>query len=280
MRPGVTERASPCHGSGMADSGGDDLRDFHRRWGTLGLPLRPCAGVAASISALLPLDPRPVLLLGVTPELAAIERPMIALDWSERMRSLAWPGDDARRRAILVDWKALPIAPGAACAAIGDGSLTMLRYPYETSAVLDRLATALPGGRAVLRCFATPEPPEALEDVRAAAFAGGIGFHAFKLRFNMAVARADSGVNVTSERLHDMFEALFPDRQALAQGSGWSLDTIAEIDAYRGSGYIHSYPSRTELEAVASGPGRIIRFAPSGDYPLAERCPLLIVDFA
>lgn len=221
-----------------------------------------------------------MLLLGVTPELAAIPRRIIALDWSERMRGLAWPGDDSRRRAILADWKALPIAYGAAGGAIGDGSLTMLRYPHETARVLDELARTLPGGRAVLRCFATPEPFESVEAVCADARAGGLGFHAFKLRFNMASARLDGGPNVTSERLFELFEHAFPDRRALSRASGWSLATIAEIDAYRGSGYMHSYPSIAELEAVARGPGRSVRFAPSGDYPLAERCPLMIVDFA
>ena len=264
----------------VVEDGVQGLRDFHRRWRTLQPPLRPHTDVVASVEALLPADPRPVLLLGVTPELAAIGRRMLALDWSERMRALAWPGDDERRRALLADWKALPIAREAACAAIGDGSLTMLRYPLETGRVLDQLAAVLAGGRAIIRCFATPEPAESIEAVRAAALAGGLGFHAFKLRFNMAVAREDGGVNVTSDRLFERFEALFPDRAALSRASGWSPATIAEMDAYRGSPYVHSYPSRSELLAVASAPGRGIRFAPSGGYPLAERCPLMVIDFA
>lgn len=255
-------------------------RDFHCRWPTLKPPLRPDANVARAISALLPDGDAPVLLLGVTPELAGLARRTIAVDWSAAMLALAWPGDGPTRRAVLGDWRRLPIAEHAVGAAIGDGSISMLRFPDETRLLFDQLRLAVaPGGRAIIRCFATPEPAETLAAVKAAALAGGLAFHAFKQRLNMAAAAAAGDCNISSEALFATFERLFPDRAALARASGWSRAAIAEIDAYRGSGYNHCYPGRRALLDVVPGWMRAARFVETSGYPLAERCPLLALDF-
>ena len=255
-------------------------RDFHCRWPTLKPPLRPHARVAEAVAALLPDSDAPVLLLGVTPELAVLRSPLIAVDWSARMIALAWPGDTNGRRVVQADWRALPLAGHSVAAAIGDGCITMLRYPNDVRLLFDqlRLVTA-PGGRAVIRCFATPEPPETLAEVREAALSGRCSFHAFKQRLNMATAYESGEINVASETLFDAFERLFPDRAALARASGWSLDQIAEIDAYHGSCYIHCYPSRGQLLAVIPDWMRGASFVETDGYPLAERCPLLVLDF-
>ena len=60
------------------------------------------------MAKLLPDGDEPVLLLGVTPELAVIPRRTVAVDWSERMIAVAWPGDCDSRHAVLGDWRALP----------------------------------------------------------------------------------------------------------------------------------------------------------------------------
>lgn len=255
-------------------------RDFHCRWPTLKPPLRPHASVAAAVARLLPDSDAPVLLLGVTPELAAVAERTIAVDWSAEMIALAWPGDSDVRRAVLGDWRALPLAENSVAAAIGDGSITMLRYPDDTRRLFDQLRLAIAsGGRAVIRCFATPEPCESLAEVRDAAWSGTLGFHAFKQRLNMAAARENGDVNIASEALFKTFERLFPDRAALSRASGWSLGEIAEIDAYRGSGYVHCYPSRSELLAVVPDWMNAAGFVETENYPLAERCPLLVLDF-
>ena len=255
-------------------------RDFHCRWPTLKPPLRPHPNVARKVAALLPRTDDPVLLLGVTPELASIAGRTIAVDWSARMIALAWPGDNGTRRALLGDWRRLPLAEGAVAAAIGDGSITMLRFPEDMLLLIDQLRMVIvPGGRAVIRCFATPEPAETLAEVREAALSGGIGFHAFKQRLNMATAHEGGDVNVSSEALHTSFERLFPDRHQLARASGWSLEAIAEIDAYRGSAYLHCYPSRSQLLRVVPSWMRAAAFVETDGYPLAERCPLLVLDF-
>jgi SAM-dependent methyltransferase len=258
-----------------------DHRDFHRRWVTLKPPLRPHATVAAAIRALLPAYDAevPVLLLGVTPELAAVPEHVIAVDWSARMVAVAWPGDSDARKAVLGDWRRLPLAKASVAAAIGDGCFTMLRYPDEQPLLLEQLRVAVrPAGRAIIRCFATPEPGETVAEVCADALAGGLGFHSFKLRFNMAVALESGHANVRSEQLFERFQAAFPDRAALSAATGWSLAAIGEIDAYAGSEYIHCYPSRRQMMELVPG-WASARFVETDGYPLAERCPLLVVEF-
>lgn len=262
----------------------DDLRDFHRRWATIRPPLRPDAGIAAVVAALLDAvgardDARPTLLLGVTPELAAVPRRLVAVDWSRAMIDAAWPGDASQRHVVIGDWKRMPLADASVAAAIGDGVLSMLSLPTEQPLLFAQLRRVVqPGGRTIVRCFATPDPCEDVVAVRDAAFAGGLDFHAFKQRFNMAVSVADRQPNISSARLFDRFEAVFPDRVALSRASGWSPATIAEIDAYRGSRYVHCYPSRATLLSLVPGWARDALFVETAGYPLAERCPLLVVD--
>jgi SAM-dependent methyltransferase len=257
-----------------------DHRDFHRRWATLQPPLRPHANVVAAIAELLPPGDETVLLLGVTPELAVVPARTIGVDWSEKMVALAWPGDTPHRKGVLGDWRRLPLAEASVAAAIGDGCLTMLHYPDEQRLLIDQLRVVLArGGRLVLRCFATPEQGESLADVREAALSGTVGFHAFKQRFNMAAALEAGVMNIQSDRLFRMFEELFPDREHLSRASGWSVQAIAEIDAYRGSEYVHCYPSRSQLMALVPGWMAGARFVETLGYPLAERCPLLVLDF-
>jgi SAM-dependent methyltransferase len=255
-------------------------RDFQHRWPTLQAPLRPPASVAAQIAEALTPCADPVLLLGVTPELAAIDRHIIALDWNPAMIALAWPGDSATRVARLGDWKAMPLADASVGAAMGDGAITMLGWPHEVAQLLGELARVVrSGGRVALRCFATPEDHPDVAAICAEAMSGARSFHAFKLRFNMAVARESDDRTVTSETLYNRFIERFPDRTALASASGWTLDAIAEIDAYHGSSYIHCYPSRTELADLltAHWPGSFA-FAETSGYPIADHCPLLLLD--
>ena len=98
------------------------------------------------------------------------------------------------------------------------------------------------------------------------------GFHAFKWR--LAMAAMDGSANISARAVWEAFERLFPDRDGLSRATGWSLETIAEIDDYAVSPLSKSFPTRTQL--LESFPGA--RLVESGDYELAERCPLLVAD--
>lgn len=251
------------------------LRDFDLRWARMGAPQRPPPVVADALRALLADGDGLTLQLGVTPEIALVPRRSVAVDWNARMVGIAWPGG-ASHRAVLGDWKALPIGDASVDAVIGDGSLTMLRWPDEYHLVFARLAAVLrPGGRVALRCFANSEAGERFDALRRDTLAGAIGsFDAFRLRFNMAVAAELGDPNPTSDAIHRAFESHYPDRDALAEAAGWPCASIDLIDSYAGSAFIHSYPARSALCAIA-GTARIMEV---GGYEGAEHCPLLIID--
>jgi hypothetical protein len=143
-----------------------------------------------------------------------------------------------------------------------------------------RLGKVAPRGRIAVRLFQTPEKGETLAQVQVAAMAGKIkGFHALKWHVGMALAsEADGSVPVA--RMHSGFEKAFPDRAALSSATGWPLEEIAEIDAYRGQDTIYHFATRSMF--LAALPATVInpRFETSGTYELAERCPTFIADLA
>ena len=260
----------------------ETLRDFHRRWAQLRAPQRPPPAVVGAMRALLADREGLALQLGVTPEIAVLPERSIAVDWNPQMIAIAWPGGGSWRRPVIGDWNALPIRDHSVDSAFGDGSLTMLRWPDQYRLVLERLAEIVrPGGRVVLRCFVTPEPGESVESLCAEVWEGRAGsFPAFKMRFNMAVGVDAGGINTISDHIHQAFSARFPDREALGRATGWTLGDIGEIDSYRGSAFSHSYPPRDAIMATLPAPLRSARFIETGGYELAERCPLLVIDFA
>lgn len=254
-------------------------------WARVGPPLRPCAEDVRVVEAAIAAwaggrggragAPADVLVLGVTPELVALAAPpassIVAVDREPAMIDALFepaPG----RRAVVGDWRALPLPAAAIDIAVGDGGLSALAYPADYATIVAELARVVrPGGRVVLRLFATPEVPETLADVRAALDALAIrSFDALKWRLAMAIHRA---VAVTAIR--DAFDAMVPARAALAARTGWRRDVIDHIDVYRDSPAIYSFPTLAEVRAV---------FAPRFDelachvpgYELGERCPTLV----
>lgn len=257
----------------------DGWNDFHRRWAGLKPPLRPDASVAAAIRGLIADHGERTLLLGMTPELCAIGEHTIAVDWAEQAIARIWPGDDHNRRAIRADWREIPLESGGISSAIGDGSANMLIFPGGLGALFAELGRVLrPGARIAIRCYLTPEPCERVGELREAVLEGGIGFHAFKWRLGMALVAEAGDPNLGVVRIHQAFERLFPDRAALARSSGWSLDTIAEIDAYRDSPAHFSFPTAAQMLAAVPATFGNARLTAVGDYELAERCPLLIAE--
>ena len=220
--------------------------------------------------------PGPRLLLGVTPELAALPGRTVAIDWSAEMIAQIWLGETANRAVVRGDWMEMPFATAAFATAIGDGPLNMLRWPDEYHTLFARLREVIrPGGRTVFRCFTATEPAETFADLHAIAMAGTpIGFHAFKWRLAMAIVHEQERANIPVRAIWDAFEQHFPDRDLLSRASGWSLETISEIDDYRVSPLDKSFPTRTQLtEALPE-----LRLHESGDYEMADRCPLLVFD--
>ena len=256
-------------------------KDFHLRWSALGAPQRPAPSVVKAMRRLLAGRSGPALQLGVTPEIARLSSHGLALDWSEAMIRTVWPGDTATHKTVLGDWLAVPLKDHSMDAVFGDACLSMLDWPGDQRRLLIEAERVLrPRGRLVLRCFAGPEEREILDALKAAAIAGEISsFGAFKLRLNMAAFALPDHAPNTGARIHALFQTWFPDREALARAAGWSLADIAGIDAYAGGTSLHTYPTRRQVADLLPSSADH-RFVETAGYPLAERCPLLVVDFA
>ena len=256
--------------------------DYHRLWNRLKPPQRPHPEAVAAFGLQVGKQARRILLLGVTPELAPLGASLVAVDRNRAMIGAIWPGDRADRWAIQADWLALPFARSSFTAAIGDGSFNNLLYPAQYRQLFAELvASVRPGGRLAMRVFTSPERAESLAELREAALSGRAGsFHAFKWRLASAIIGEGGDPNIPVERILDGFEALFPDRGALARAAAWAVDDIATIDSYRGSADVYSFPTVAQFRATLHPATAQFRVESSGSYELAERCPLVIVDLA
>jgi hypothetical protein len=250
--------------------------DFYKRWARSRPPLRPHVQAVDAIRTLVGGLSGRTLLLGVTPEYAEAFCPMVAVDWSAAMIDQIWPPSGDERGVVRGDWREMPLADHSVTAAVGDGSLNMTRWPEDYETIFDRLKlVVMPGGRIAIRCFTAPEVREPVDAFAAEVLGGRVhGFHAFKWRLAHALWQEAGEVNMPMRAVSDAFQRLFPDRALLASITGWSLEMIAEIDDYAVSPLDKSFPTRAQL--LATFPGA--RLVESGDYEMADRCPILVFD--
>jgi SAM-dependent methyltransferase len=219
-------------------------------------------------------------VLGATPELTTVASCTVAIDRSASALNVIWPGHAVGRRAIRADWLQLPCADGAFVAAVGDGSLNCLEYPYAYEIFLQRLAHVVrPGGRIVLRVFISPEPCESIEDARAAVMSGSVrSIGALKWRMAHLVAGTHRDPNVSARSIAGAFSRCFSDRTVLRSVTGWSDEDFAEIDGLEHVPGGFSFPTAAQLlDAVPAGFGNVVLLE-SGAYELADRCPLLVLE--
>lgn len=245
-------------------------------WWRVGPPLRPNEEITQSFLRLAGGPQARVMLLGVTTELARAFESVQAVDKSPAMIGSAWPGDCATKHARLGNWLELTEPEQPFDAIIGDGCLNNLLWPEDVREVLARcLACLRPGGRFVTRLFERPDAPLGTAALRAiAAGPAPVNFHAFKWQVAMQVAGMN-GATIPVTSILALFDELFPDRDALAQRTGWPRESIDTIDSYRGSDMRFSFMDRAEIQAVLPAGITGLRFESSGHYDLADRCPMM-----
>jgi SAM-dependent methyltransferase len=251
--------------------------EYHRRWSRLAAPLRPDADIVRGFEKIIAAHDASVLLLGVTPELSHIGRSLCAIDRSEAMIANIWPGDTARARARKADWLAPPFPDKSFTAIMGDGSLSAVTWQRDYRILFAEAARLLQsGGVFTARLFKTPDETEPPEILRRNIMDGqGKSFHAFKWQLAMSVVGKAGDPNIAVTAIGAAFDAMFPDRAALAAATGWSSDDIETIDVYANSPDVYSFPTWAQLRETIPDMFTDIRLVPCGSYPLAERCPLL-----
>lgn len=249
---------------------------YHARWAQIQPPLRPDQDVVRALKTLTASPSGPVLLLGVTPELADAFDHVHAIDKNPAMIENVWPGDTDVKKAWQGDWLQAPLPSRHFHAVLGDGSLNNVSYPGELKLLLQRARDCLvPHGTFACRLFERPATPYSIADLQQAASGNAsINFHAFKWKMAMHIAEKNQAMVPVAAILR-LFEELFPDRDQLAHVSGWPRSAIETIDVYRGSPVEYSFPDRREfLDALPDGI-RDTNFMACGHYDLAENCPIL-----
>jgi hypothetical protein len=258
-----------------ASTSGEAWNSFQARRYRLEPPLCPTQGVVDGMRAALGGAEPPILLLGVTPAIVEGFADLVVVDRS--VDALGEIADAPGAHAVASDWLDLQLPPASIGAVLGDGSPTCLAWPSEYGQMFNALSRIMrPGGVGAIRCYATPDTPEAAAHIVADAMAGRIeSFDAFKWRLAMALV-TETQPNILVTRIRDLFDFLVPDRAALATATGWARATIDDIDAYRDSTLSLSFPKRHQLLDTI-GPDFSAGFIETEGYPLAERCPLLVL---
>lgn len=249
---------------------------YHARWAQIQPPLRPDEDVVRALQVLTANPSGPVLLLGVTPELADAFDQVHAIDKNPAMIEKIWPGDTSLKKAEQGDWLLKSLPPDHFDAVVGDGSLNNVACPGELEMLLRRARDCLaPGGTFACRLFERPDAPYAISDLRfTASRQAAINFHAFKWQLAMHIAESNRTM-VPVAAILNLLEELFPDRDRLSRDSGWPRSAIDTIDVYRGSPVEYSFPNRREfLDALPGGIGDVT-FTSCGSYDLSDRCPIL-----
>ena len=218
------------------------------------------------------------LLLGVTPEIAAMPWPagtlLLAVDRSQAMIRGVWPGAAFGQLAVCARWRVLPLADGRQDIVLGDGCFSAVTFD-EYAALANSLHRALQRrGLVLMRFFTRPERPETPAHVFAELHAGGIGsFHAFKWRLAMALHTSlDAGVRLAD--IWDAWHAAVPRPEEVAQSRGWPLPVVLTIDDFRGVSERYTFPTLSEARAAMAGGFEEVSCDFPG-YELGERCPIM-----
>jgi len=249
---------------------------YHAAWSKLEAPLRPNADTLSKIRELTGKVAGPVLLLGVTPELARSFDHVLAVDKNKAMIDNVWPGDSDTKQALHADWLDLEAPKNHFAAAVGDGSLNAVTTLREIRQLLERVVDLLaPGGKFACRLYERPERSFTEDHLRqVGSRPASLNFHAFKWQLAMHLAET-AGASMPVVLIRERFNDLFPDRDKLARETGWPRDIIDMIDIYKGSPTIYTFPNRREFLNVLPQGISNVRFEACGSYDLAECCPML-----
>ena len=248
-------------------------------WDILKPPLRPHPEVVRAFEREIDTNDTDIVLLGVTPEFARWGKTMIAVDLMPNMIGALWIGDDATRRAVVGNWADLPLEDNSCDAVVGDGCLGVLPNRAVRLDVLGQIARVLrPDGRAAIRLFTRSETPETLAAIKEDALAGRIKAIAeLVLRVSLVLAPPDCDGTLKMSAVLDAINEMFPDRDALLAAAGWQPNVFSLIETYKNSDTVCTWADGDTIAEEASRHFGEVQLVSSGDYPVAQSCPLLIL---
>jgi hypothetical protein len=91
----------------------------------------------------------------------------------------------------------------------------------------------------------------------------------------LPAAAPDYGLKMSA--VLDAIDEMFGDRTELMAAGGWQPGAFGFIDLYKGSDTICCWLNEDIHVAEASRYFADVRLVASGSYPVAERCPVLVV---
>lgn len=266
----------------------DHWRGYARYWNLLASPLRPCDEDIRLYRQLLERHVVPAsrsrnhaLLLGVTPELAAMGWPdgfgLVAVERVPATIMALWPGNTHSRTALCANWLRLPFADARFDLAIGDGCLVAIGDGRAQDALMAAAWRSVRvDGWLCMRLFCLPERTESVDAVFDTLEGGKVGsFHAFKWRLAMAMQGEATEVAVAD--IWRTWNTMGIHRDRLAAARGWPRDTIDTIDVYRDSPLRYRFASFRSLMTRFASAGFDHVDTRHGSYELAERCPIVML---
>ncbi len=261
--------------------------EMGRHWARLGAPLRPSqqdldSYVAAIGCRSSPSEPPRALILGVTVEICHLPWPpgtdVLALDRTEAMIQGVWPGELSQ--AVCGDWLAMPLQRRSRDVVFCDGGLSAVQYPEGTRRLVDSLDQVLvPGGICALRLYVPPSTRESAAAVLEDLLAGRIAnLNLLKLRLGMAL-QTDPCTGVELGTIWNTIHAAAPNFGKLALRTGWGMDHLSAIMAYRNNAVRYYFPTAEQVLAVFAerAPAFTLQEIRRPSYTLGECCPVIIL---
>ena len=286
--------ATPFVASTKAASGGSTKPGSYwgkvaARYAQMDSPLRPSAEdirffeeTAGAYALRHPQERNRALLLGVTPDIAAMRWPLsfslLGIDESNEMVKGLWPGDvPGQRWAVNGNWLSLPKRPSSCDIVIGDGSMNCLRYPDGHRAFARSVRDALKReGIFILRCFTQTERQEGPDQVLEDAMRGEIPtFTQFRFRLLMAM-QPSTGEGIAVNRVYRFWTSHAPTESLLLSRTGWPKSDIDVIELYRDGGAVHTFPTLAECRSTLSEFFDEISVS-FPTYYAGDRCPRLVL---
>lgn len=269
------------------------LGDTKKQWGALtkswdqvGAPLRPNRDVIQNYEQALNNlidemgEDNSCMLMGVSPELVqlnwACSTQLIAVDHNQHVISNLWePNPNIHSEVVCGCWSKLPFVDEFFAGIVGDGVVVFFQVPGRLKVIFEELnRVLLEGGKLIIRAFVQPPEIESLDQMLDDLEDHRIeNFDVFKWRLAMAL-QACAGKGVRVNTIWETWRKCFHSVQAMAEKTGWPVESIETIHAYRGSDAVYHYPTLLELKEAFEENFELISLQ-TGSYPLAERCPLL-----